>query len=56
MNVPAKETLYKTAKFEGEYVALEQWFADGDSYMYRIRRINGSKELVHKSELSNFCL
>ena len=56
MNTPAKETLYKTAIFEGECVALEQWFKDGASYMYRIRKLDGTKELVHAGELSRFCL
>ena len=52
----SKETLYKTCKFEGQYVAIEAWFRDGDSFMYRIRRIDGTKEIVHFSECSEFCL
>lgn len=50
------EALYKACKFEGEYVAIEAWFADGDSYMYRIRKIDGTNEPVHFSECSDFCL
>ena len=56
MTTPRKETLYKTCKFEGEYVAIEAWFADDDSFMYRIRRIDGTKELVHASECTRFVL
>ena len=52
----SKETLYKTCKFEGQCVAIEAWFQDGDSFMYRIRRIDGTKEIVHSSECSEFCL
>lgn len=55
-NTTKKETLYSTCIFEGQYVAIEAWFADGDSYMYRVRRIDGTKELVHFSECSNFVL
>lgn len=51
-----KQQLYKTCKFEGEYVAIEAWFADGGSCVYRIRRIDGTKELVHASECTDFCL
>lgn len=51
-----KQQLYKTCKFDGEYVAIEAAFKDGDSWMYRIRRINGTKELVHECECTNFVL
>jgi hypothetical protein len=53
---PKKETLFKTAMFDGEYVAIEKWFADGESYVYLIRKIDGTKLFVHASECSNFCL
>jgi len=54
--IAKKETLYKTCKFEGEYVGIEAWFVDGDSFMYRISKLNGDEELVHFSECSDFCL
>ncbi len=51
-----KQQLYKTCKFEGQYVAIEAAFKDGNSWMYRVRKINGTKELVHSSECTEFCL
>lgn len=55
-STPKKETLYKTCKFEGEYVAIEAWFSDGETFVYRIRKTDGTKELVHSSECTNFVL
>jgi len=56
-----KETLYKTCVFEGQRVDILQvlvgpWYQDGDSYMYRVRRIDGTNEIVHASECSEFAL
>ena len=51
-----KETMYKTCKFEGEFVGIEEWYLDGDSFMYLVERIDGTRELVHHSECSEFCL
>lgn len=39
--------------YDGEEVTIEAWYTDGESAMYRIKRADGTTELVHSSECSD---
>jgi hypothetical protein len=56
----AKQELYKTCKYQGEYVAILRAFYNGDTFgtwRYTIKKPNGEVESqVDESELSGFCL
>ena len=55
-----KQELYKTCKFEGEYVRIIRAFYNGDKFgtwRYSIQKQSGEVESqVDESELSEFCL
>jgi hypothetical protein len=56
MNDYGLDPFFKTAMFEGEYVRVLNWYADGESSMFKIKTQSGRIELLHKSELSEFCM
>jgi hypothetical protein len=49
-----KKALYKTAKYNGKYVAIRQYYPDGD--MFAITTQSKANLMVIASELTDFCL